>query len=712
MKLILSTGKYTILGVIISTLVLLSLWKLTNPAWCTGFYLLYLLFFGYYLGQFFLNKEKRIWQIFWGTLGLVGTMTIILSIIYWFYQINREVITFVLILMPILISLQPAPEEDIFSGVETKIDLESYAYIKSYLSTKLLAGVILFGQLLLFATLYDREYSDTIISPWTLLGNNFFIGFFIVSLMLLWVLQKSKHIPTNLLLITTHTGLILSVVLLIFKYGFGFDPHIHEATEKWISQNGFILPKQPYYIGQYVLVVMNNAITHVSIFTLDKILVPVSAFLTMPLALYFGLSRNDFKYKIFPALALVPLIPLTFFIVTTPNNFALLMTLLVSAWIWYENKFSYYKTNFLGIILTLTACAVHAMIGLPLLIIYLGSILFKKSNHSFKLIFYPIYIIILSLIVPLALYANSILNKGSIIFQNTFTHISDFLVIFARPHYIMIDRGPNLLKLLYYYRDALLPIMLIILLAGIIIAIKKYHTKITGFFIATALGLIISAFFIITTIQFKDVISYDQKLYGQRLLDMALIILLPFFVLALREVFMLIKSQAGKQVLASLFFSGLLLVSWFFTYPTRDNISLYTGQNMRSADVQTVHFIANRNNNKTDYIVLSNQIIGVTALREFGFGHYIKTPAGEQYFYSIPTGGPLYQYFRKIVYEEPKREWMEQAMKFAGVKKAYFVHTNYWAPAAEIRDKAKLEADEWWELVDGRVWVFEYVSKE
>ncbi|MFZ2190252.1 MAG: hypothetical protein WAV48_05720, partial [Candidatus Magasanikiibacteriota bacterium] len=409
---------------------------------------------------------------------------------------------------------------------------------------------------------------------------------------------------------------------------------------------------------------------------------------------------------------LIPLIPLTFFIVTTPNNLALLITLLISAWIWYENKFSYYKTNLLGLILCLTACTIHAMIGLPLLIIYLGSIIFKKSNSLFKKIFYPIYIIILSLIVPLALYANSILNKGSIIFQNTFTNINDFLTIFSRPHYIMIDRGPNLLKLLYYYRDTLLPIMLIILLTGIVIVIKKYQSKITGFFIATALGLIVSAFFIITTIQFKDVISYDQKLYGQRLLDMVLIILLPFFVLALREVFMLIKSQAGKQLLASLFFSGLLLVSWFFTYPTRDNISLYTGQNMRSADIQTVHFIANKNNNKTDYIVLTNQTIGVTALREFGFNHYLNTPAGEQYFYSIPTGGPLYQYFRKMVYEEPKRAWMEQAMRFAGVKKAYFVHTNYWAPAAEIRDKAKLEADDWWEVNNGRAWIYEYTLKQ
>jgi len=64
-----------------------------------------------------------------------------------------------------------------------------------------------------------------------------------------------------------------------------------------------------------------------------------------------------------------------------------------------------------------------------------------------------------------------------------------------------------------------------------------------------------------------------------------------------------------------------------------------------------------------------------------------------------------------MVYQEPKKQWMEEAMRFAGVKKAYFVHTNYWAPAAEIRDAAKLEADNWWELYGGRVWVYEYLLK-
>lgn len=718
MNILLLRGKYTIFGAIISTLSLSALWKLSDPIWSTGFYLIYLFFFGYHLGRFILSQEKRIWQIFWGTLGVLSLFTILLSGIYWFFEINRNIVSLVLVFIPLLISLQKQQKEDAFSDIETDIDLDSYIHIKSYLSTKFWAGVILLGQLALFFKLFARQYDDTLISPWTLFGPNFFIIFFIISLLLLWVLQKSKHIPSNLLLITTHTGLILSVVLIVFKYGFGFDPHIHQATERWIVEHGSILPKQPYYIGQYVMVVMSHFITKLDIFTLDKLLVPLGTILTIPLSTYFALSKADFKYKLFPAIALIPLIPLSFFIVTTPNNLALLLAFIAGTWIWYESKAGNNKTYLLGIILSLTSCAIHPMIGLPVFIIYLGSIIFKGLNRpsTKKMlgegIFYPIYTLIVAGIVPLALFANSFVNKGSLVLQNTFANISNFLIIFERPHYIFIERGPRALKLLYYYRDALKPLMILVLIIGIFIVIKKHKNKLAYFFLSTTIGLIISSFFITTSIHFKDVISYDQRLYGTRLLDLALILMIPFFVLALREFFVYIKKQPGKQFLAAIFFSSLLLISWFFTYPTRDNISLYTGQNVRAADISVVHAIDNRNDNKKDYIVLTNQTVGVAALREFGFEHYLDTPAGEQYFYSIPTGGPFYQYFRKMVYEQPLKQWMIESMQFAGVKKAYFVHTNYWAPAAEIRDAAKLEADNWWELYDGRVWVYEYILNE
>ncbi|MBT3817108.1 MAG: hypothetical protein HOG08_02055, partial [Candidatus Magasanikbacteria bacterium] len=62
-----------------------------------------------------------------------------------------------------------------------------------------------------------------------------------------------------------------------------------------------------------------------------------------------------------------------------------------------------------------------------------------------------------------------------------------------------------------------------------------------------------------------------------------------------------------------------------------------------------------------------------------------------------------------MVYDEPKRAWMIQAMDYANVDKAYFIHTSYWSPAAYLRDEAKKEANAWWTFGADEVWVYEYV---
>ena len=583
---------------------------------------------------------------------------------------------------------------------------------KDYLKQNILGVIIFLGQIFILTIIFQHRYDETIISPWTLFSKKIFILFFLVSALLLFFLQKSKYKKTNLLLITLHTAIILNVAFLVFKYGYGFDPHIHEATEKWIREHLFITPKQPYYIGQYIWVVTTNFITKLSITNLDRILVPIFASLAIPLSLYFALVKNNFKNKIFPALVLISLIPLNFFIFTTPNNLALLMSMIIVSWIWYENQYNNLHTNVFGILINTLNIAIHPIIGLPMFVIYLSSIVYKKINNNLKKIFYPLYIFILTFTVPLALYLNSILNKGSLILKNTFLNAPDFFDIFARPDYIFIERGSRLLKLLYYYRDILKPLMIIIIIIGVFLALKKYKKNITYFFISTFFALSISSFLIITSVQFKDVISYDQKLYGTRLLDLSLILFLPFFVIALREIFIKIKHQKNLQIIVTIFFALLFTLSWFFTYPTHDNISIYTGQNLRKADVIAVKFIADRNNNQKDYIVLTNQAVATAALLEFGFDGYLNTKEGLQYFYSIPTGGPLYQYFSKMIYVKTERLWMEEAMKFANVKKAYFIHTDYWSPAVKIRDDAKVDADNWWELDNGRIWVYEYLLKK
>lgn len=717
MNRLLFNGKYIIFSVMITTLALIAINKIASVNFGVIALVLYYLFFGFYLGQFFLPHETRFWKIFWGAIGIACLQIILLSPVYWFYQFNIGMLITVLIIIPLLISLQRTQETDLFARIEKILDPNSFHQAKSYLGTKFLSLLFLAGDALLLFTLYLRQYTDTLISPWTIIGPRFFILFIITTFILFWTLQKSKDSSWNLFLLIIHSFLTLNVAFIIFQLGFGFDPFIHQATEKWIAEHGVIFPKQPYYIGQYMLVLAVYFITHLPIHPLDKALAPITASLLLPLSAFFAFSRTGLQEKIFPALLMLFFIPLSFFTVTTPNNFALLLSLVLSFWIWHETKNGTIQTHIFGILLALAIIAIHPFIGLPVLIIYLCSITIKQFNHLtikplFKNFVLILYFLFLTAVLPLAFYLNYLRLGEKLALQNPLSHINNFVSIFTRPHWLFLERGDMWLQILYLYRGAIKPLILCMIIIGISIAIKKYKEKITYFYLISASALAVSAFILATTIKFPKVISYEQTVYSQRLLELTLILLLPFFIITLRELFILLRRQPMKQFLISGLFAFLLLISWYFTYPTRNQISLYTGYNIRQADIGAVHFIDNRNNGVKDYIVLTNQTVATAALREFGFAKYLPTPAGEQYFYSIPTGGPLYQYFRKMVYEEPKRKWMEEAMRFAGVKKAYFVHTNYWAPAAVIRDAAKLEADNWWELSGGRVWVYEYTAKD
>ncbi len=714
MKLLATNGKYIILGALVTILALFSVWSNSANSWNIVALIAYSLCFGFYLGQWLLPKEKRFWQTFFGTISLLCMQTILLSLVYWFYQIDKEVISVLLVAIPLLISLQRNKEIDIdvFTDIVKEFEFDSYVHVKSYLSTKLIAVLVFLGQMSLFSVLISRRFTDTLISPWTLFGPKFFLIFAITTMLLLWVLQKSKHNPSNLLLTSIHSLLVLSVALIVFKLGFGFDPFIHQATEAWIAKHNAILPKNPYYIGQYMLVVFSHLVSHVSTEAIDKIIVPIGAGIIVPLITYFSFSRTGFKRKVFPAILLIPLLPLVFFTFTTPNNLALLLAYIVFTWMWYESRNATKKSWIIPSLLILATCSIHPFVGLPLLVVYAGYKLLVPLKGKIRTLSHILYGTILTLIIPFAFFINSVRLGEKIGIQNPFANIQTFLLLFKRPHWVWLHKGTLDWQLLYIYRDFIKLLFVILIIVGIVVVIRRYRKQSPSFYITTSISLFISSFILSTAIKFPNVISYEQNVYANRVLEMIMILLVPFLVVTLREVFLRASKKPVIQTSLAIFFSFLLLISWYFTYPTRDPVSFHTGHTVRQADINAIHFIDHRNNNIKDYIVLSNQKVAAAALREFGFVKYFDTPAGKHYFYSIPTGGPLYQFFRKMVYEKPKKEWMEQAMRYVGVKKAYFIHTSYWAPAAEIRDNAKMEANNWWELGDSRVWVYEYLLED
>jgi hypothetical protein len=686
--------KYTIYTLAVSTVLLFSLWKINNAYLNIIIFVYFLFFSAKKVGSFFI-QENKFWQLFFGLIIVPILFTLFLTPIYWFYKIDKTVISLSIIFFTIFL----------LCIKKTKSTGELITHIKQI---NIKENFILRGMVLLFflcdftllGYLVNKNFGDTLASPWTIVSPKFFILTAFASFLLLYILQKTKNIKIKLIILSLHFFVLLSVALIIFKYGFGFDPFIHQASEKFIKENGQITPKQPFYIGQYIIVLLINFFTKIPIEWIDKALTPTLASFTIPTASFYAFKQLKLTKQTLLAIGLLPILPLSFFTQTTPHNLALLFFLITLLWILAENTKHNHKTRLFGFLLSAFTCTIHPLVGIPTFIIYTGSVLYKNNNKLFLFI----YSLLLTSAVPLTLIANNLYSLNKIILQFKF---NNFVELFSSPYWYIFDNAPWGWRLLYGYKSFLLPTLYIIGFIGLFIAYSKYKNQKAKFFILTIFSLFISAFLISSTFLFENVAVYEQANYAKRFFAMIVLILIPFIIYTFHEFLSKIPKCQLTTFFISLIGAILITVSFYFTYPTRDPISFYTGFTVRDIDIEVVNFIENQNPN-TDYIVLTNQTISSASIKEFGFKKYYDTKEGPQFFYSIPTGGPLYAFFSKMVYQEPKKEWMLEAMNFMGVEKAYFVHTSYWAPAGEIRDKAMIEADEWWEFGPLRVWVYEY----
>ncbi len=697
-----SLSKFNSIGLILTAITASLAWLNIPEIVAVTVLGLFFFYLGISLGKKFLSAKKLSVQILLGTLISIGLYVIILSVIYWFFQVNKTIVTYIITILGLA---------TFFLNYIQQLKLNFSECIKKKPSFKKLCSkknflliLMLLGYSVIFWVLFTHRSGRTIISPWIPLSWKFFTLFFVISSFLIYFLQNYKQKAINYFLLILNFGVFLWIALIVYKHGFGFDPFIHQATEKWIAEKGFITPKKPYYIGQYVLVVSLHFLTNISIHLIDSVLVPVSAAILIPSCLYLLLKRNNYDNYLSIAIALFPTLLLSQFIVTTPNNLALLFAVLLIFWCWFEwgkKRKIYYL---IGSILSITTIAIHPFIGLPGVVFYFGSLVYRKINAN-KKISLSLYFLTATLFLPLILGLYIYITQSGTV-TNPLDNLSPFLNIFKSPHWYLYEQASWPWYILYLFKVYIWKYLLI--LVALFGFWKVKTTKKSLFYTVSALAFLVSSFFLATSLNFSKVISYEETVFANRILDLALLMLAPGLIIGFINIIKSIEIPK-KKLFLSIGGSAILLFSLYFTYPTRDSVSQYTGYNVRTADLKAVEFI-NKRNEDNDYIVLANQMIGAAALKKLGFKKYIKLKNGsEHYFYSIPTGGALYKkFFSKMVYEKPKRKWIKQAMKFAGVKKAYFVHTNYWYPAAKIRDQAKKSADNWWEFGREEVWVYEY----
>ncbi len=549
--------------------------------------------------------------------------------------------------------------------------------------------------LVLIATIITAQTTELRASPWQGVTAWYFLLFAISTGLLIWQ-SRSLTGRTQFALMALHLFAILSIPAIMYPIGYGFDAFIHRATESWIAEHGVITPKQPYYIGQYSLVVWLHHLTHISVFRVDVWLVPLLTSLLVPaLSLRLAMTKQR-------ALALLPImymaVPFLSLHLTTPHNMTMLLTLVVIL-LSLDKKTKPLIFLFVG----LAAAATHPLVGAPALLYALGHIALPTLRLR-----WTAALVALSTMfaLPVMFTLNQVRSgRGLPNITNPLGRIREFLDLFAQPYWYL-DQAPFYLDVLYAWQRALHVVLLALASYGVWAYRKHSHLLLLP---VTSLGLFLSAWLLRSWFVFPDIIAYEQGDFPLRLIKAAMLFLLPHVTLGLGAALQRIKIKSSYRHYAypSLAAIGVML-SVYFTYPQVNAKVQFPGYNVTGADVAAVRHIDSQQDNY-DYIVLSNQLTAAAALQAHSFAKYHQTSDGsEHFYYAIPTGGKLYAHYLDFLYKNQKPEYVLAAMDYAHVDTAYVLVSDFWKNAPAIVEGAKKTADAAYPIDEGKIWLFRY----
>lgn len=632
--------------------------------------------------KFKLNFEK-IW-VFISLLAITG------SLIYLLCSLNWLGISISLLLSLTLTYLIAKNLENNRKKLIEKTT--PYFYISAFFS-------IIFNILSLII-LFNNRSSEALISPWKELNPIFFLILIASSLFTLLSLAYKAKKQYKLFILSLYLLNIFSISAIIYLLGYGFDPHIHYAAIKQILQDGFILPKTPYYLGQYSLAIFFHKIFGVNLSLINTWLVPLGAALSLPHLLQYLHQKRNEKVSVWIASLLLVLLGFAPFIITTPQNLSYLFLVASIVFI--------YKNAPPSLIITsaLATLSIHPLAGIPAILITIVYLLKQKEKIN-KIITHTLKPINLSIIFILILSLSIWSISGF-----SLPVLNNFSLNLTLP--IFKNSNSYSLNLAYFFINN--QSWLIIFLATLTLFLRKkiWHAREEkerqNALLLSLFSFASLATYLITSIfKFPALIAYEQDGYTKRLLIISLIIALPLF----WELFYFLSKKTlqlnkNQKIIISLALSLLLVTAVYGSYPRFDKYHNSRGYSTSKSDLASVQK-AEEMANKQTYIVLANQQVSAAALREFGFkNRYLKIEGNEVYFYPIPTGGKLYQYFLDMSYQEASKETMIKAMNFAQVDRAYLIINKYWWASDKIIAEAKISADTWQKIGEEQNYLFEY----
>jgi hypothetical protein len=607
------------------------------------------------------------------------------SLIYFFYQLNWSGVLLTLLFSAgafYFIHPYLKKGESITNSreIETKTD---YILLVSFLIASTAAWKFLIA----------ARSGAALISPWQTSSPWFFVAYAIATFSLLALLFRAKRNNRNGWLLGAHYALSFSVAAVVYKLGYGFDPFIHQASMEKIINQGFIMPKTPIYLGEYSLVTIISRLSSVSIYILNKFLVPISAALLLPGAIKnLGANRGR-KTSVLIAGILILIFPFSFLIVSTPQNFAYLFLLL-------GLLYSLSGERLLALLLSLATFTIHPISGLPALSFW-G---FRELDYRYPLKNKKTYkrgrnFIFLGSLISLPL-AFALISGQSLL--NLRLSLNGFNTLIFWPNH-GANLGAFYLNFPYLFSFLTWPAFISLAVYG---AFKWRNFENEKLATWRTIASLIGAWMLTASLSFDFLIDYERADYLKRLILIIALYLIPWVISALAE----LASKAREQKLPgkiAFILAGTLIISssLYLSYPREDLFVNSRGYSVSESDLEAVRLI-DKDAGTNDYVVLANQQTSVAALKDSGFGHYFETEVGPVFFYSIPTGGPLYQYYLSWVNEGPQEKVIEDIKKLTKVQRIYLVINRYWHRSDRLIGETRLKALDSWVTDDQEVYIF------
>ncbi len=653
----------------------------------------------YLFASIFSKYNFKSWIL--SILLIIGIIIIPGSIIYYFYQINSYVISILVVLIFGLSTFfwyksdTPLLKPHI---PKLKLTFLEFLTMVSYLIS---IGFILF--------ILIKSRSDIAVrTPWALIDKRIFVLYFtstFILIVLFWQTKLNSFWQKTFL--SMHFFVSFCVAFIVYKLGFGYDPFIHQKTVEIISQDGFISPKPLYYLGQYTLEVLVHKLFLIPIDWIDRLFVPVLAAISLPSIIIFSIKKiNPIAVLIFLA------IPYSFLAFTTPQNLTFFFSLLL---IFLAYRFLIYKDIswiWLGL-LSLIILTIHPLTGLPMLLFSLALLIFRyKASNLISKISKTLYLILSAIIIPFAFVLLNLTRGYQINFRFDWNVITSDLSSFFQNMFYLKNNFRQIYDLIYFYGLNLKFFIIISIIVFLILFWKKgsqmFGHKIKtqpkhlaaiflGSFIITGINyLILKNFFV-----FEELIYYERSDYALRLITLMFLFLIPLILIFISK---LIDFKNKRKIIVISIFILLSLIisaSFYLSYPRYDNIQASRALNVSKYDFNAVRYIADNEN--LPYIVLANQNTSVAAIKLYGF-----EPVYNNYFYyPIPTGDELYQIYLKMVNDQPRIEYINEAKQLTRISTVYFVLPKYWDNFNQIKSAAEQIAIEH-HSIDEQIEIFKF----